>query len=145
VTGRDGRAGRRAPVTHSAPSAATRAKAALLEIGLELAGVRLQLFAERLFQAADASPQARADELVSSALRAIEGGALAVVAEEPELADRRLRRPALTVHEAAKNTLDALAAALLQHVGAIAGNGSDTRMTDVQRTPHREPRSLPGA
>jgi hypothetical protein len=42
------------PQLHSSPAVAARC--ALFEVGLELAGVRAQQFAERLLQAADALP-----------------------------------------------------------------------------------------
>jgi hypothetical protein len=94
-------------------SPAVVARQALFDAGLELAGVRLQLFAERLLQAAGASPDAHCDELVRTALRDVDGGALALVAEEPELRDRRLSQPATTVSEAAESALQALGLALL--------------------------------
>jgi hypothetical protein len=46
------------------PTPAMVAKRVLFDAGFELAGVRLQLFAERLLVAADASPDASCDELV---------------------------------------------------------------------------------
>jgi hypothetical protein len=91
------------------------AKRALFEAGLEFAGVRLQLFAERLLQAADASPDASRDEVVRSAVRDIDDGALALVAEEPELRDRQLSHPAMTVTEAAETALHALGLVLLDY------------------------------
>jgi hypothetical protein len=90
------------------------AKHALFEAGLELAGVRLQLFAEQLLAAAEASPEAPADELVRTAVHDIDDGALALVADEPELRDRRLNSPAMTVAEAAEATLQAFGCALVQ-------------------------------
>ena len=110
---RGGRAARRAPIAHSEPSAAARAQAALFAAGFELAGVKLQRFAERLLQAADASPEASVDALVRTAVRDIEDGAVALVAEEPELRDRRLARAARTVSEAADRVVHELGVALL--------------------------------
>jgi len=117
VIDRGGRAGRRAPTTHSEPSAAARAQAALFATGFELAGVQLQRFAERLLQAADASPEASVEELVRTAVRDIEDGAVALVAEEPELRDRRLARAARTVSEAADGVVHELGVALLEAHG----------------------------
>lgn len=117
MTDPDGRAGRRAPITDFAPSPAVRGRTALFEAGFELAGVKLQRFAERLFQVADASPRAPSDELIRCAVRDIDGGALAVVAEEPELCDRALDRPARTVNDAAYRALHALGLALLDGHG----------------------------
>jgi hypothetical protein len=95
------------------PSSANTAKNALFEAGLELAGVRLQEFAERLLQAADESPQAPCHELVRKAVRGIDGGALAVVADEPELCDRPLGRRVTSVNTAAEDVLHALGLELL--------------------------------
>lgn len=89
------------------------ARSALFAVGFELAGVRLQLFAERLFQAADASPDASCDELVRTAMEAIYGGALALAADEPDLSSLRLSAPATTVQEAAETAVHALGVALL--------------------------------
>lgn len=89
------------------------AQHALYEAGLELAGVRLQLFAQRLLQAADAAPDAPCDELVRTALRDIDDGAVALVADVPELRDRLLSRPAMSVSEAAETALEALGHLLL--------------------------------
>jgi hypothetical protein len=111
------RAGRRAPITHSEPSAAMRAKAALFAMGFELAGVKLQRFAERLVQAADASPEASAEDLVRTAVEDIEDGAIALVAEEPELRDRRLARAATTVSDAADGVVYEVGVALLDAHG----------------------------
>jgi hypothetical protein len=117
VTDSDGRAGPRAPITDFRPSPAVRARTALFEAGFELAGVKLQQFGERLFEVADASPGTPRDELVRCAARGIDGGALAVLAEEPELCDRALDRPALTVNDAAYCALHALGLALLDAHG----------------------------
>ena len=83
-------------------------------MGFELAGVKLQRFAERLLQAADASPEASVEDLVRSAVRDIEDGAVALVAEEPDLRDRRLGRAARTVSEAADGVVHELGVALLE-------------------------------
>jgi hypothetical protein len=90
------------------------AKRALFEAGLELAGIRVQQFAERLLQVADASPAGSPDQLVRAAVADLDGGALAVVAEETELCNRRLSRSATTVQEAADTAVDALGRALLE-------------------------------
>lgn len=95
------------------PSPAMAAKLALFEAGLELAGVRVQQFAERLLEVADASPAAAPGQLVRAAVAGLDGGALALVAEEPELCNRRLSRAATTVQEAADTVVDALGLALL--------------------------------
>jgi hypothetical protein len=101
-------------MTEFAHSHAIVARHALFEAGLELAGVRLQLFAERLLAAADAWPEAPTDEIVRRAVHDIDDGALALVAEGPELRDRRLNSPAVTVAEAAETTLQAFGCALVQ-------------------------------
>jgi hypothetical protein len=93
------------------------AKRALFAAGLQFAGVRLQLFAERLLEAADASPTVSRDELIRAAVRDLDDGAVALVVEEPELRDRRLSRPAMTVTEAAEGVLHALGRALLNSRG----------------------------
>ena len=85
----------------------------MLEAGLELAGLRLQAFAEALWQAADASPEASCEELVRTAVQSMGEGALGVVADEPELCDLPLRPPARTVHEAAETALHTVGVTLL--------------------------------
>jgi hypothetical protein len=117
MTDPDGRAGGRAPITDFEPSPAVRARTALFEAGFELAGVKLQRFAERLFQVADASPGTPREDLIRCAVQDIDGGALAVVAEEPELCDRTLDRPATTVNDAAYRALHAVGLALLHAHG----------------------------
>jgi hypothetical protein len=92
-------------------------KRALFDAGLELAGVRLQLFAERLLQAADDAPGASLDALVRTALREIDGGALAVIVDEPQLHDRPLSRHAKTVTEAAELVLHSVGVAILEAHG----------------------------
>ena len=94
-------------------SPAMAARCALFEAGLELAGVRVQQFAERLLQAAEASPAASPDHLVRATVTDLAGGALAVVADEPELCNRRLSRAATSVQEAADTAVHALGLALL--------------------------------
>ena len=95
---------------HSHHSMAQRA---LFEAGFELAGVRFQSFAERLQAAADAAPTASTEELTGHATDGIEGGALAVIAEEPALGDYRLAEPETSVSEAASAVLCAVAQRLL--------------------------------
>jgi hypothetical protein len=90
------------------------ARSALFEAGLELAGVRLQVFAERLLQAAHASPQASCAEFVRAALHEFDNDALIIVADEPELWRRRLSHPVGTAYEAAEDVLCGLALALLK-------------------------------
>lgn len=90
------------------------AKRALFDAGLELAGVRLQLFAERLLEAADASPGVPSDELARGAVRDIDDGSITLVAEEPELGDRLLSHPAMSVCEAAETALQELGCVLLE-------------------------------
>lgn len=97
----------------SQPSQAMAAKLALFEAGLELAGVRVQQFAERLLEVAETSPATPPAQLVRAAVADLDGGALALVAEEPELCNRRLSRAATTVQEAADTAVDALGLALL--------------------------------
>ena len=89
------------------------AQTVLYEAGLELAGVRLQAFTEHLLEAARTSPQASRDQLVRIAARHVDGGALAIVADEPELRERRLSRAVMTVQEAAETALHAIASELL--------------------------------
>jgi hypothetical protein len=116
----DGRAPRRAPIIATGPasrlqaSPALVAQRALFDAGLELAGVRIQQFAERFLQAADRTPEASCDELVRAAVGHIEGGAVAFVADEPELCERQLNTPASTVQEAAQRVLHALGITLLK-------------------------------
>jgi hypothetical protein len=66
-----------------------------------------------LLDAADVSPEAPCDGLVRIALRDMDESAVALVAEVPELCDRRLSRAALTVNEAAETALRTLASVLL--------------------------------
>jgi hypothetical protein len=97
--------------------ARSAAKRALYETGFELAGVRLQDFAEAVLVAVDASPTASVDQLVDRALKDIEGDPIALVAEEPLLRDLPLAAPARTVSEAAETALHALARRLLDVSG----------------------------
>lgn len=94
-------------------SIAMAAKRALFETGLELAGVRVQEFAERLLQSAEASPAARPEQLVRATMADVDGGTVALVADEPELCARRLSRAAKTVQEAADAAVHAFGLALL--------------------------------
>lgn len=57
---------------------------------------------------ADESPEASAHELVATTLSTVEAGALAVVAQEPDLYDRLLPRPGRTLKEAAEQALHGL-------------------------------------
>ena len=89
------------------------AQRVLFKAGFELAGVRLQRFAERRLEAADASPDTRCDELVRIAVGDVDDGVVALVAEEPDLRDRPLSHPARTVSEAAETALQAVGLVLL--------------------------------
>ena len=70
-----------------------------------------------MLAAADASPAASTEELASRATQGIEGGALAIIAEEPALVDYRLAEPETSVSEAAAAVLCAGAQRLLDARG----------------------------
>lgn len=100
-------------MTDFLPDRSRKAKTALFDVGFELAGVRLQVFAERLLAAAEASPDVSVDQLAQATMEAIEGGPLALVAEEPALAHYRLAEPAGSASEAAEAALRCLAQRLV--------------------------------
>ncbi|CAA9507979.1 MAG: hypothetical protein AVDCRST_MAG91-1454 [uncultured Sphingomonadaceae bacterium] len=77
----------------------------LFEVGFDLPGRRLELFAVGLLRAFDASPHATTERLVAEMVSKIEDGPVALVAEEPDLRAARLVRSADTVDEAAKLAL----------------------------------------
>jgi hypothetical protein len=96
----------------AAESPAGRAKRLLAAIGFELPGRRAIDFAVRLRTPQEGVSET-SDVRIRRAMAAIEDGPVALVAENPELRDEPLPKPATTVAEAAEGVVFAFGERLI--------------------------------